>query len=287
MPNNNYIENVIQSVDGKFYASSCITERVFPNSELEVHPHCDELEIYRFIEGDLFFAFEGKRFEVSPGSIIIIINGTLHRPVIKNPCRYYRERILFSKDIFGEFGTGGLELYNRLRNKKIITLHDDESFFVKMFTLLSDKSPYSLFQARIEIFSFLIKAEQTAPNNPIATTLYSNKTSALLKYIDTHLDSDLSYKSLSKQFHISEASLYKFIKNETGFALANYITERRIVTAQSLLNSGVPASEAALRSGFTDYTSFYRAFVKTVGLPPSQYIKKVMPNTLDHNALEK
>ena len=74
MPNNNYIENVIQSVDGKFYASSCITERVFPNSELEVHPHCDELEIYRFIEGDLFFAFEGKRFEVSPGSIIIIIH---------------------------------------------------------------------------------------------------------------------------------------------------------------------------------------------------------------------
>ncbi len=282
MSNKGYIENVLQSADDKFYFSSCITENILPNSEVEVHPHCDELEIYRFVEGDLFFAFEGKRIEVSPGSIFIIINGTLHRPVIKNPCRYYRERLLFSKDIFGEFGTGGLELYNRLRQKKLIASQDNESFFQRMCSLLEDNSAYSLFLARIELFSFLINAEQTLPRNPEITFLYSSKTSELLKYIDSHLDSDLSYKFLSRHFHISQKSLYKFFKKETGFALANYITERRIVTAQSLLNSGVPASEAALRSGFSDYTSFYRAFVKMVGIPPSQYIKKVLPNTLHH-----
>lgn len=275
-----YSENVLQSADGKFYFSSCITEKIFPNSEVEVHPHCDELEIYHFVEGDLFFAFEGKRIEVSPGTMFIIINGTLHRPVIKTPCRYYRERLLFSKDIFGEFGTGGLELYNRLRKKKLIALNGHDSFFQKMCTLLEENSTYSLFLARIELFSFLIGAEQEAPKAPISTSLYSSKTSELLKYIDSHLDSELSYEFLSKHFHISQKSLYKFFKKETGFALANYIAERRIVTAQSLLNSGVSAAEAALRSGFSDYTSFYRAFVKMVGIPPSQYIKNVLPNTL-------
>jgi len=71
----------------------------------------------------------------------------------------------------------------------------------------------------------------------------------------------------------SEKSLYKFFKKNTGFALASFIKERRILKAQDLLISGKSAKDTAIEAGFCDYTSFYRAFLKKTGISPIKYIK--------------
>ena len=95
----------------------------------------------------------------------------------------------------------------------------------------------------------------------------------MLRYIDEHLTEDLSYKAFSKAFYMSEKSLYKFFKKETGFALSTYINERRIIMAQSLLNAGCPAKTAAFGAGFKEYSVFYRCFLKKVGISPTEYLK--------------
>ena len=101
---------------------SALTNEAQLNSEFEVHAHYNEFEIYHFLEGDLYFAFEGKRCKVKAGTMIIIVPGMLHRPVVKEPCRYYRKRILFNNEIFAGLNTAAFGLSAILRERKCIII---------------------------------------------------------------------------------------------------------------------------------------------------------------------
>lgn len=262
---------------------SALTTNAEPTSEYEAHAHFDEFEIYHFLEGDLFFAFEGRRIAIENNTLIIICNKTLHRPIIKNPCRYYRKRILFKKEIFNRLSFPDFELYNRLRKRKLLVLTPEtvealeiDKLFMDIEQSLSRHTPYEDFCALITLFSLLIKAEKNSEHLEHADFyMYSKKVSEMINYIDLHLSEDLSYQTLSRHFYISEKSLYKFFKKETGFTLSNYINERRIIKAQTVMNAGGSANEAAIAAGFKDYSVFYRSFLREVGITPAAYIKNL------------
>jgi AraC-like DNA-binding protein len=262
---------------------SALTTNAEPTSEYEAHTHFDEFEIYHFLEGDLFFAFEGKRIAVENNTLIIICNKTLHRPIIKNPCRYYRKRILFKAEIFSRLNIPDFELYNRLRKRKLLMLAPEvverleiDKMFTDIEQSLSRHTPYEDFCALVTLFSLLIKAEKNSEQlEHTDFYVYSKRVSEMINYIDMHLSEDLSYQTLSKRFYLSEKSLYKFFKKETGFTLSSYINERRIIKAQTVMNAGGSANEAATSAGFKDYSVFYRSFLREAGITPAAYIKAI------------
>ena len=45
-------------------------------------------------------------------------------------------------------------------------------------------------------------------------------------------------------------------------------TIRRLLMARQLLSAGVPAGQVSSNCGFSDYTSFYRAFKAEYGINP-------------------
>ena len=274
------------SRDNTLQLISSVTDVAPADRKFEGHAHYDELEIYYFIEGKLDFAFEGSKYPVSDGTVIIIANGTLHRPIIKAPCRYSRKRILFDKRIFLSYGASAIDFYATLRKRKILFLTGEEAkalkpqeYFFAIERALSAGTPHEDFCALIALYSLLLNAEKLS-----STAVISNQASAegrieqIIRYIEDNLTYDLSYKAVAKIFFISEKSLYKFFKKETGFTLSNYVTERRIIRAQAILSSGRTAKEAAHEAGFSDYSVFYRNFSKKVGVPPTEYAKKSLNN---------
>lgn len=76
---NNYIEYR----SNNFTFIECLSLRQSPNAEDEIHAHHDDLEIYEFVSGELYFSADGNRIDIQPGDIVIITNGLLHRPIIK------------------------------------------------------------------------------------------------------------------------------------------------------------------------------------------------------------
>ena len=49
-----------------------------------------------------------------------------------------------------------------------------------------------------------------------------------------------------------------------------YIQHRRLQYAQALIENGYTAAMASSMAGFSDYSGFYRAYVKRFGGPPSK-----------------
>ncbi len=268
-------------LDGNLTFISAVTDLASPNREFEVHAHYNEFEIYYFLKGDLSFAFEGKQYAVQEGSMVIIAPDTLHRPLIRSQCRYHRKRILFSNKIFSD--SYAMSLSEILQKRRIMLINKEKtealqlaSLFEQIGDLLAKGTEYEAFCALISLFSFLIKAEKTGEREEVSVIYSGNsKISEIVKYIEENISEDLSYKTISKKFFVTEKYLYKLFKKETGFTLSNYINERRIIKAQSVLNAGGTANEAAAASGFSDYSVFYRSFLRKVGIPPSQYVKGI------------
>lgn len=259
----------------------CRTDRQAPNSEDEIHAHHDGAEIYEFLEGDLYFAADGERIEIERGDIVIITDGVLHRPVIKKECTYHRRRIPITIRFFLDHGEGGIELKRRLDERHAFKLTSDNVTRGECSQLISEigahlerGDTYSLFRAENALISLLIKALDTKAEVPLSASNGSGeRIGALLRYIDESITEELSYKSLAAILHTSEKSLYKLFKRETGFTLSRYVRERRITRAKSLLNSGASPYDAAISSGFQDYSTFYRVFKASVGMTPTEYKK--------------
>lgn len=285
--NSKDIKTTKSILNGEITMINALNNCAHLSTEKEVHTHYDCIEIYYFLDGDLYFAFEGKQIPVEKGSMIIIDCGTLHRPIIKSNKRYERKRIKINRNIFNRFNIAEFDLYSLIHKRKILLLTAEKTIESGCDVLFSEieksieyNTPYDNFSTIINIFSFLLKAQKHSDITTFSTNCIKNsKTEDILKCINQNLNKDLNYKTLASKFFLSEKNLYKIFKKETGFTLSEYIKDRRIIMAISLLNSGVSADIAAEKSGFSDYSVFYRTFIKKVGMKPSEYIKSKVENS--------
>jgi YesN/AraC family two-component response regulator len=99
------------------------------------------------------------------------------------------------------------------------------------------------------------------------------KLSPVLDYIEQNLDQDLSLDQLEKEFYINKFYLIKLFKKYTGSTIHEYIIYKRISLAKRYLSQGCNVTEACMKSGFNDYSSFLRMFKKRIGVTPREYLK--------------
>ena len=99
---------------------------------------------------------------------------------------------------------------------------------------------------------------------------YDSQIANILKYINHHLGEDLSVDALASRHYISKYHLMRKFKEETGYTLHNYVINKRLLQARTLISEGTPILKAAHESGFAEYSTFSRAYRKQFGKAPSE-----------------
>ena len=97
------------------------------------------------------------------------------------------------------------------------------------------------------------------------------KMEEVLQYIAAHLREELSVDLLAKQFYMSRYYLMHRFKEVTGYTIHQYISQKRLLLAGELIRSGVPVMKAAEQAGFSEYSTFLRAFRKTFQVSPREF----------------
>lgn len=105
---------------------------------------------------------------------------------------------------------------------------------------------------------------------------YDSKINLSIKYIeDNYFKKDFSLQIAAEKSYISDTYFRKLFKQEFGISPKQYVINRRIKYAASLIIAGYYSlQEIAELCGYSDYKHFSVEFKKVTGVSPSRYIYK-------------
>ncbi|KRE64806.1 response regulator transcription factor [Paenibacillus sp. Soil750] len=96
----------------------------------------------------------------------------------------------------------------------------------------------------------------------------------MVKYIDTHFQSELYLKDLSAKFLINQVYCCQLFKKNLGKTFSEYVTDLRIKKACELLkHTELSIDEIAAKVGYMDYYYFNKVFKKQSGITPTKFRK--------------
>lgn len=103
-----------------------------------------------------------------------------------------------------------------------------------------------------------------------------NKTvDTAVNFINRNYANPINLETVAKKSYVSVKELCRLFKKHLGTTVSKYIMSKRISEAKKLLKNGETVQSTAEKCGFSDYTSFIRAFNRTVGTSPGKYKRNI------------
>lgn len=97
----------------------------------------------------------------------------------------------------------------------------------------------------------------------------------ILNYVELHWSEKITMGEVAKHFFISESTITQTFRARLGISFYRFVTRRRLSAAKDLIDQGIPLEAVAERTGFSDYSAFFRAFKQEFGMSPRQYRKEL------------
>lgn len=96
-------------------------------------------------------------------------------------------------------------------------------------------------------------------------------TKTVFDYIDAHITEPITIDELAQAVNLSKYHFLRTFKSITGMTAHDFIIKKRLIRACEEIWNGCPLTEVYQRCGFTDYSSFFRNFINTYGIPPKDF----------------
>lgn len=250
--------------------------------EFEYHYHDFDKIIY-FINGKAGYMIEGRKYTLEPHDFILVNRNEIHKPMVDFSVPYERMIIYLEHDFIEGyknrdydltvcFGKALAEKANIVRFPAVATRQLYE-ILCQMEENDREKAYAGELYGEILFLEFMIQLNRACLENEYAyhpTAKYNKKIIDILQFINQNLQKELSIDRLAEQFYISKYHMMRQFKEETGYSIHQYISEKRLLAAKSMILAGMPAATAALECGYKDYSTFARAFKKKMGSLPSE-----------------
>lgn len=245
---------------------------------MEFHAH-DFLELYYFLDGSVTYYIEDQVYDLCPGDLLIIPAGKMHRPVIANEHAAYERMVLwitpqYLQSIDSPAGDLQKNLQKVGEHGYCVPFRGDETVFVTallkklLYMQKNDTDPKFCADA-VELYLWTIFRSYG-----VIDTTHRNETQVIpqvIRYITEHFSEPLTLEDIAAEFFVSKSYLNRHFKAYTNSTVYAYIMALRLTHARRMLREGIPAVEAGRECGFSDYSTFYKAFKTQTGLSPQQF----------------
>lgn len=245
---------------------------------MEFHAH-DFLELYYFLDGSVTYYIEDQVYDLCPGDLLIIPAGKMHRPVIANEHAAYERMVLwitpqYLQSIDSPAGDLQKNLQKVGEHGYCVPFRGDETVFVtallkKLLYMQKNYTDPKFCAGAVELYLWTIFRSYG-----VIDTTHRNETQVIpqvIRYITEHFSEPLTLEDIAAEFFVSKSYLNRHFKAYTNSTVYAYIMALRLTHARRMLREGIPAVEAGRECGFSDYSTFYKAFKTQTGLSPQQF----------------
>lgn len=246
-------------------------------SRLHTHPKCELLCIFK---GKGTVHIEGNRYDLRPGTFFLMRPGEAHYIALDPTVPYDRSTLYFDPAIFDSIDgfRSLLQAYFEREPGKYNRYHlsdYSDTECIRWYKNMLDQP--DKINIVINLMCILRKLN-TFYNHATKQTAQESLEYQILRYIQEHPQEDLTPQLLCSKFYISRTQLYRRFKETTGTSVSEYISMRRVLRAQELIAQGYKPTECYTLAGFSDYSTFYRAYIKHLGYSPNQESGKIIDN---------
>lgn len=247
--------------------------------DFSYHYH-DFHKVIIFLSGKAAYHIEGKSYYLKPWDILLVNRHAIHKPEIDFSVPYERFVLWIRDDIKS---TELLRCFQKAidRSYNLIRLDSDtqeklKQLLYELEAALKDEKFDSDLLGSALFAQFMVYVNRIFLEKQYIydTRSYSSDSQIeeLLRYINHNLTEDLSIETLARKYYLSKYHMMRKFKEETGYTIHNYIISKRLLLARTKISEGTPILKAAQLSGFSDYTTFSRAYKKQFGTAPSQML---------------
>jgi len=223
--------------------------------------HSDAL-VY-FVFGEVEYGFDGQTLVARGGSVIHLPKASRYRMNILSPSKF----ICIDFDFEKAEQVRAASVYQSVPQSL-------KSDFEKLLPRSLSSEPW----AKSECFGMLYSVISSLVRHKNKSY---RKSSGVLTLAESFIhqnykNPELSVSAVAEASGVSVSHLRRLFLEKHALPPVKFITALRIERSkQLLLSSNLGIARIAALSGFTDYSAFYKAYIKKFGVPPSHTLRGV------------
>lgn len=246
-----------------------------PSERVHIH---DFHEIFMLLEGNVKYFAEGTIFPLAPKELVVIRSGLTHGKTISDS-PYVKCFVIFLTHDF--FIKNNCQEYEKIfcsqKNSeyKINAEICENSGFFDAYTRLREYTNNFSDTTNAIARSIIIEMLHILNNNANFSTSYisNNQVNKILNFINDNFAEKITLDDISHATFISKYHICKLFKKYVGYTVNQYINIKRIEKVKVLVAQGQTITSACVEAGFSDYSAFYKAFLRINHVPPGEIMK--------------
>ena len=252
------------------YNHSCFLNLKWTGIEPQTH---DGYELIYLKNGDITYLIDGKSYRVKKNSLIITRPGKRHIVLFNSPEIYERYDIILDENAvhmpFLQRIPDNIDVLKLSEYQKTAELFSKMDYYYKYFS--GDDYKQLLINLVNEILCNAAIISEHAENS-VPTSGYTENPiiTAAIEYIENNIGVAFTLEELADELFISKSYLHQIFCEYLKISPQRYISGKRLMLIQKEIRSGQKPTQAYLKYGFSDYSTFYRAYKKLFGYSPSE-----------------
>jgi len=259
----------------------------YSNAHVQLHSHSFYEILYCRNTCGAEYLVGSDRYKLQKGDLIFVPPGISHRPILPpNMAEPYIRDVLWINSDFME------DIYHSSRRSHPVgitllrTAGTKWEYLGELFRIGVAETEngaidwdIAVLGSTLSLLSHLRRAYQDVADNQTKADK-PELLDQVLAYVEQHLSEKITLNDVAHHFYISESTITQTFRKKMGVSFYRCVTQRRLIAAKELILQGLPMDTVGEKVGFTDYSSFFRAFKQEYGLSPTQY-KKLQASIAD------
>lgn len=252
--------------DGELNFAHKLDKKPVNGPDYKYHYHT-VYELLLLLEGDVNFIHETKCYSLVKGDLLFVKPGQNHNVSFQSHRPYERYVLKFPENEIPEPLQAIIRRKNCCYSVKNTVLYE---LFARLDYHRQHYSGEFLNALNRGVLKEILYYFCAQDEDAAADLLSYNQTiTSIVDYIERNIEEPIGIADICERFHYSKSYLYKIFLDEMKVPIMRYIRTRKILYADSLIKRGIKPTVAFETCGFSEYTSFYRAYKSIIGHPPS------------------